>query len=348
MELNSEYYKLKFLKYKNKYTNLKVQLAGAIENEPNTHNEYVCVSRHAHEKENELRRTSTTDQIIQLSRLSSELAEIKTQEDIPKLIGIMSNKDLYDWVTTQPVSAKLKCKHFGLDKRDVLMVFENKQRRTGKIFTNLTEAIESYQGNPKYFTFIISTAGVKYGAITDGLEAGVSHLHLVESMESNENVVVAGEIKFSDGELFYNFSSGTYTAPQSLDKSKYEFDTIKYRMLCETVFRIKSNQHNQTETIKFNTIKYNSNSEASVFPSKVYPSREELQDICAQPNIQVFEGIDSLDPKTRCTTNSITILENKEIKNAYQELGKKLMEKERIPDTKYYQNICNNLAKLST
>ncbi len=348
MDPNSEYYKLKYQRYKNKYTNLKTQLAGAQQNEPNSHNEYVCISRYAHEKENELRRTGTTDQIIQLSRLSSELAEIKTQEDIPKLIEIMSKKDLYDWVTTQPVSAKLKCKHFGMDKRDVLMVFENEQRRTGKIFTNLFDALESHQANPKYFTFIISTAGVKYGTITDGLEAGVSHLHLVESMEMNENVVVAGEIKWSDGELFYNFSSGTYTAPQSENKNKYEFDTIKYRMLCETVFRIKSNQPNQTETIKINSIKYNSDSTTSVFPSSVYPSREELQDICAQPNIQVFEGIDSSDPKTRCTTNSITILKNQEVKNAYQELGTKLMEKERVPDTKYYQNICNNLAKLST
>ncbi len=345
MEPNSQYYKQKYQIYKNKYSNLKAQIAGAKPNEHNTHNEYICVSRYAHDKENELRRTSNYEQITLLNRLSSELAEIKTQEDIPKLISIMSNKDSYDWVTTKPVSAKLKCKHFGMNKRDILMVFDNEQRRTHKIFTNLFDAIESYLENPKYFTFIIGTAGVKYGAITDGLEAGVSHLHLVESMDSNENVVVAGEIKFSDGELFYNFSSGTYTAPQSENKNKYEFDTIKYRMLCETVFRIKSNQ---PETIKINTIKYNSDSTASVFPSSVYPSQKEIQDICTNPNIQVFEGINSSNPETRCTTNSITILKNQEVKNAYQELGTKLMAKERVPNTEYYQNICSNLAKLSS
>ncbi len=345
MDTNSQYYKLKYENYKNKYTTLKLQIAGSLEQTSRAHNEYICISRYAYEKENEIRRTSNYEQITLLNRLSSELAEIKTQEDIPKLISIMSNKDLYDWVTTKPVSAKLKCKHFGMDKRDILMVFENKQRRNNKIFTNLADAIELYPENPKYFTFIISTAGVKYGSIVDGLEAGVSHLHLVNSMDSNENVVVAGEIKFSDGELFYNFSSGTYTAPQAIDKNKYEFDSIKYRMLCETTFRIKRNPY---DSVKFNVIKFNSNSETSIFPSTTYPSQQEFKDICVQPNIQVFEGIDSLDPKTRCTTNSISVLDNQEIKNAYQDLGIKLMENQRVPDTKYFQNICTNLAKLSS
>jgi hypothetical protein len=87
------------------------------------------------------------------------------------------------------------------------MNFDVRQR--SKIFNNneIKSLIESFDPTkPKYFCYVISEKGIKMSRIFDVLEYGASHMMMIEK---GEKVFVAGEMKILNGELLYNFDSGS-------------------------------------------------------------------------------------------------------------------------------------------
>ena len=223
---------------------------------------------------------------------------------------------------------------------DLLLLFSNKQRRTDKIFRHLSNDTRPLT-NPRYFTYLISSKGIKFGSINDGLEYGTAHLHLIE--ESNEEIIIAGEIKISGSDLYYNFASGSISLQQSKnDPNKFKINLLKARKLCETIFTLDDN---------ITRITYMGNNiTATLFKfDDPYPSSAELDEICKDPQVQLYKSTYINSPDKMCTNNSITTLKDPEVKAAFTNLGVQLSTLNirnelniKVDDTVHYKNYCLN------
>ncbi len=301
----------KYLKYKSKYMMLKQQLGG-------------------HRSECE-----EINKCI-INKLSNKVSNIKTIADMKILKDICLDHLSYNWdYQTYDISVgKFKCKHFKESDHDLLMMFKHDQRRPEKIFKSLyqdTQILGSL--NPRYYTFIISTAGVKYGIINDGLEFGTSHLHLIEN--TDERVIIAGEIKIEGRKLIYNFNSGTFSLDQT-KKLTWKDNERKYKIICDNVFKMKVSLDDKD---LFDTIEYQGDVIKTLF-NDTYPDPEEICKICKKSPNDIYTGFPSSDPDVRCTKNSISLIKNKDIVGVYGKL-KNNIEIGVTPDTSpFYKKLC--------
>ena len=227
-----------------------------------------------------------------------------------------------------------------MDTPNLLLLFSNRQKRTNKIFTKLLDDTERRDNTVKYYTFLISDRGIKFGSINDGLEYGTAHLHLVD--DENEEVIVAGEVKLSGTDLFYNFASGTVSLTQAnKDQQKFDINLMKAKKLCEVIFTF------QLPEIK-RVIYRGDNVKGSLFKfDNAYPSAQELEEICADPNVQLYKSTYINDKDKMCTNNSITTLADTRVKEAYTNLGKQLSLLNsrntlniKVHDNEHFTNYC--------
>ena len=197
----------KYKKYKIKYLKLKSSIGGAKFTEPEI---IYGMDEHGYKSELDGLAITSAEDLISYQKLINQLEILKLPDSNQnEMIKRIATNNEYGWdiIKIDTSDVKTKCKHFDMDTPNLLLLFSNKQKRTSKIFTKLSDDRERMDNPIKYYTFLISDRGIKFGSINDGLEYGTAHLHLVE--DENEEVIVAGEVKLSRTDLFYNFASGT-------------------------------------------------------------------------------------------------------------------------------------------
>jgi hypothetical protein len=102
-----------------------------------------------------------------------------------------------------------KCKYINNDfiKADIIMNFNINQKQEVLTQENIKRELIKEVDYPIYLCFFISNKGIKFGRIYDVLEYGASHMMLIEQ---NEKVIIAGEIKCINNDTCeYNFASGS-------------------------------------------------------------------------------------------------------------------------------------------
>ena len=333
-------YKLKYLKYKNKYLKVKSAIGGAEFTEPKI---VYGMDEHGYKSELDGFRLMSPDDLQSYQRLIAQLEILKEPDaNIKEIIKSIASNNEYGWdkIKIDISDVKTKCKHFDMDTPNLLLLFANKQRRTNKIFTKLSDDIERADNPVKYYTFLISNLGIKFGSINDGLEFGTAHLHLVE--DSNEEVIIAGEVKISGSDLFYNFASGTVSLVQATrDQRKFNINLMKARKLCEAIFVL------QVPEIKRVIYRGNNVTESLFKFDNPYPSVQEFEEICTDPKVQLYKSTYVNDKEKMCTNNSITTLIDPVVKSAYTNLNRELAVlntnnrlEVKIPDNEHYTNFC--------
>ena len=330
----------KYKKYKIKYLKLKSSIGGAKFTEPEI---IYGMDEHGYKSELDGLAITSAEDLISYQKLINQLEILKLPDSNQnEMIKRIATNNEYGWdiIKIDTSDVKTKCKHFDMDTPNLLLLFSNKQKRTSKIFTKLSDDRERMDNPIKYYTFLISDRGIKFGSINDGLEYGTAHLHLVD--DENEEVIIAGEVKVSGTDLFYNFASGTVSLEQAKkNQQKFDINLMKARKLCEAIFTF---QLPETKRIIYR----GDNVNGSLFKfDNPYPSAEEFEEICADPNVQLYRSTYVNNKDKMCTNNSITTLGDLTVKSAYTNLGKQLSQLNsrntlniKVPDNEHFTNYC--------
>lgn len=179
---------------------------------------------------------------------------------------------------------KVKCISFPNEKEDLIVRTKYSIRDLSKIFRMvdgrpiLPSDMLDYS-KPVYFTYLIDEYGLVLGRITDSLEWGTAHQMLVEG--EKDPVYIAGEMQIDpDGELLYNFLSGTYSEQLKLQKPEHRELKEKLIRLVGQLFSMYAKDGTPLTSVQF--IDAVSDKDA-LFPH-VYPSASEIASICERYN----------------------------------------------------------------
>jgi len=136
-------------------------------------------------------------------------------------INILTSTTIYNWFL-KPIPSDyddtIKCKCFNIEsensvtsnKNDFfsykpdIIIRSTKSQSIGRIINALDQ--DTSDMYPKYYTFLITNNGIKYGIVKDGLEYGVSHNQLLDT--PHDKVIIGGEIILYDNmTIKFNFWS---------------------------------------------------------------------------------------------------------------------------------------------
>ena len=102
-------------------------------------------------------------------------------------------------------------------------------RDKNKIFSDVTlKELEVEKSIDNFFTYAVVTDpfGIRFGKYTDSLEYGINHQVIID--RPLQSVVIAGELKIHNNDVYFNFESGTFARSQNLDRNpKLKQDLIK-------------------------------------------------------------------------------------------------------------------------
>ncbi len=221
-------YKIKYLKYKIKYFNLKNMIGGTLINFkcPGTIcNNGICTDC---PKEHinidihtcniiceECKNVLYLQPINLINNLSKD--NLNTSENIKstmntlirELVVAINNIEI---PIGKGASSINKCKFINNEEinADIIMNYDTTQKTDIYNHNSINEYInkldKEQDSEPYYFCFLISENGLKMARVYDVLEYGASHMMM---SDRDERIIIAGELKIQDNKIYYNFESGS-------------------------------------------------------------------------------------------------------------------------------------------
>lgn len=213
-------------------------------------------------------------------------------------------------------ATKVKCISFPKEKEDLIV-------RTKYSIRNLPQILRMTHGRPilpsdvvdrlkpVYFTYLIDDYGLVLGRITNSLEWGTAHQMLVEA--EKYHVYIAGEMRIDpDGQLQYNFLSGTYSEQLKLQKKENAALKEKLIRLVGQVCCMYATDGTPLTSVQF----IDAVSEKDALFPHVFPSPEEIAAICTGYNdpanrepMEERSSVFRMPAPQRCSSKTQTLRE---------------------------------------
>lgn len=154
---------------------------------------------------------------VKLKKSHETKPELSRQEIFETIINKHDAK--YNLQTNKWLE-KIKCIHLPDYSNDIIAHYNYKVRDEDKIFSDVTlKELEVEKDKDNFFTYAVVTGpfGIRFGKYTDSLEYGINHQVIIDRPE--QSVIIAGEIKIHNNDVYFNFESGTFARDQHLDEN---------------------------------------------------------------------------------------------------------------------------------
>lgn len=244
-------------------------------------------------------------------------------------INILTSTIIYNW-NLKPVPSDyddtIKCKCFNIksdnlikpnpddffDFKPDIVIRSTKSQSIGRVINALDQDKSNIY--PKYYTFLITNNGIKYGIVKDGLEYGVSHNQLVDTID--DKVIIGGEIILYDNmTIKFNFWSSLASFGKLSRTNTMYYDSEIIKLIPLILLTKKCIE--LSNTLQFNKIIWYD----GVLFIETFPTMDEFIHILSIPeNKNKF-----MVANKSCTKKLIKLINDPEEKAFYEDLTRQVM-----------------------